>query len=239
MVRIIVILAVATTCALAQPKPVRTDDAKASSPKTGSSSEVTVTKAPKKAAKSQAAAAGDDAYRIKINQLQGRVNSLKEKIFRTKTRLAILKENLLSTSIAGAEARLMHRNEMGSSFNLEKVIYSLDGTPIYSKVDDDGDLDDAKKLQIFDGPIVPGNHTLSVVMVYRGNGFGIFSYLRGYVFTLRNSHTFHAEEGKRIQVSVVGYEKGGMTTDLKDRPDIRFENKLTSPGRGARDKAQN
>ena len=106
MVRIIVILAVATTCALAQPKPVRTDDANASSPKTGSSSEVTVTKAPKKVAKSQSSTAGDDAYRIKINQLQGRVNSLKEKIFRTKTRLAILKENLLSTSIAGAEARL-------------------------------------------------------------------------------------------------------------------------------------
>jgi hypothetical protein len=239
MVRIIVILALSTSCVFAQPKPVSTEDAKASSSSKVAPSAVTVTKAPKKPQKVEEGSAGDDAYRVKINQLQGRVNSLKEKIFRTKTRLAILKESLLSTSIAGAEARLMHRNEMGSSFNLEKVIYSLDGTPIYSKVDADGDLDDAKKLQIFDGPIVPGNHTLSVVMVYRGNGFGIFSYLRGYVFTLRNSHTFHAEEGKRIQVSVVGYEKGGMTTDLKDRPDIRFENKLSSPGRGARDKAGN
>ena len=70
-----------------------------------------------------------------------------------------------------------------------------------------------------------------VVMVYRGNGFGIF---HTYAATYSHSEiraTFHAEEGKRIQVSVVGYEKGGMTTDLKDRPDIRFENKLTSPGR--------
>ena len=183
---------------------------------------------------------GDEAYRLKLNDLQGRVNELKEKIFRTKTRLAILKESILSTSIAGAEARLIHRNEMGASFNLEKVIYSLDGTPIFSKIDKDGDLDDQKELQIFDGPIVPGNHTVSVVMIYRGNGFGIFSYLRGYVFTLRSSHTFHAEEGKRIQVKVVGYEKGGITTDLKDRPDIRFDNMLSQPGaRNAPGKAKN
>ena len=70
MVRIIVILAVATTCALAQPKPVRTDDA-------GVITEDRVffgsdrDQSAKKAAKSQAVAAGDDAYRIKINQLQG------------------------------------------------------------------------------------------------------------------------------------------------------------------------
>ena len=168
----------------------------------------------------------DDAYKVKLNDLQGRVNELKEKIFRTKTRLAILKESILSTSIAGAEAQLIHRNEMGASFNLEKIIYSLDGTPIKTKLDKDGDLADQREIQIFDGPIVPGNHTISVVMIYRGNGFGIFSYLRGYVFTLRSSHTFHAEEGKRVQVKIIGYEKGGMTTDLRDKPDIRFERTL-------------
>ncbi|MCA9538807.1 MAG: dihydrolipoamide acetyltransferase [Myxococcales bacterium] len=169
---------------------------------------------------------GDEAYRLKIDELEGRVNELKEDIFRTKTRLAILKESVLSSAIAGAEAHVEHRNEMGSSFTLEKVTYSLDGTPIFSKVDQDGDLDGRESLEIFNGPIVPGNHTVSVVMVYRGNGFGIFSYLRGYVFTLRSSHTFHADEGKRIEVKVIGYEKGGVTTDLKDRPDVRFEDQL-------------
>ncbi|MEE2757521.1 MAG: dihydrolipoamide acetyltransferase [Myxococcota bacterium] len=178
----------------------------------------------------------DDAYKVKLNDLQGRVNELKEKIFRTKTRLAILKESILSTSIAGAEAQLIHRNEMGASFNLEKIIYSLDGTPIKTKIDKDGDLADQKEIQIFDGPIVPGNHTISVVMIYRGNGFGIFSYLRGYVFTLRSSHTFHAEEGKRVQVKIIGYEKGGMTTDLRDKPDIRFERTLAEAKQSASDK---
>lgn len=194
--------------------------------------------APAKNGLSKASANADKAYESKLNDLQGRVNELKEKIFRTKTRLAILKESILSTSIAGAEAQLIHRNEMGSSFNLEKIIYSLDGSPIKTKIDQNGDLADQKELQIFDGPIVPGNHTVSVVMIYRGNGFGIFSYLRGYVFTLRSSHTFVAEEGKRVRVKVIGYEKGGMTTDLRDKPDIRFERTLAEAKQSATEPTQ-
>ena len=194
--------------------------------------------APAKNGLSKASASADKAYESKLNDLQGRVNELKEKIFRTKTRLAILKESILSTSIAGAEAQLIHRNEMGSSFNLEKIIYSLDGSPIKTKIDQNGDLADQKELQIFDGPIVPGNHTVSVVMIYRGNGFGIFSYLRGYVFTLRSSHTFVAEEGKRVRVKVIGYEKGGMTTDLRDKPDIRFERTLAEAKQSATESTQ-
>tara|TARA_B100001093_G_scaffold56577_1_gene47874 strand:- start:78 stop:770 length:693 start_codon:yes stop_codon:yes gene_type:complete len=205
----------------------------------GSSTEPTAAEPPKAAEQENTAStpssSADDAYKVKLNDLQGRVNELKEKIFRTKTRLAILKESILSTSIAGAEAQLIHRNEMGASFNLEKIIYSLDGTPIKTKIDKEGDLADQKEIQIFDGPIVPGNHTISVVMIYRGNGFGIFSYLRGYVFTLRSSHTFHAEEGKRVQVKIIGYEKGGMTTDLRDKPDIRFERTLAEAKQSASD----
>ncbi|MBU1899361.1 dihydrolipoamide acetyltransferase [Myxococcota bacterium] len=173
----------------------------------------------------------DEAYQRKITVLENRVNELKEKIFRSKARLANLKGAVLSSSIAGSEAQIVHRNEMGSSFKLERAIYSLDGTPIRSLVDEDGKLSDQEEIEILNGPIVPGNHTISVVMTYRGNGYGIFSYLRGYVFNLRSSHTFHADEGKIIKVKVVGYEKGGITTDLKDRPDIRFEDQLSDSRR--------
>ena len=236
MLRYVFILMFLSASALAQAPseaPAPADQPETSEP---AKTRISVDKEAQKAPPS--ASSGDDAYRIKITDLQGRVNELKEKIFRTKTRLAILKESILSTTIAGPEARVVHRNEMGASFNLEKIIYSMDGSPVYSKADAEY-LSDQKELKIFDGPIVPGNHTVSVVMVYRGNGFGIFSYLRGYVFTLRSSHTFHAEEGKRIQVKVVGYEKGGISTDLKDRPDIRFENVLSNPSRSARDGAAN
>ena len=216
------------SCAIAQPSA---ENAEAVDAATAPS------EAPAQTSSESAAVSADSAYKVKVNELQGRVNELKEKIFRTKTRLAILKESVLSATIAGAEARLVHSNQMGSSFSLEKVIYSLDGTPIYSKVDAGGDLNGNQELEIFDGPIVPGNHTISVVMVYRGNGFGIFSYLRGYVFTLRSSHTFTAEEGKQVKVKVTGYEKGGLITDLKDRPDIRFENVISGSQQSSADKA--
>ncbi|MEE2787814.1 MAG: dihydrolipoamide acetyltransferase [Myxococcota bacterium] len=228
MIRVILCIVCWTACAFAQDvQPAKKDADKSATPSSASTT-VTMSERAEAVKKKPEMAVGADAYNLKVTQLQGRVNTLKEKIYRTKTQLFRLKEDLLSTSIAGSEVRIVHRNEMGSSFRLEKIIYSLDGQPLQSSVDTN-DLGENREMQIFDGPVTPGNHTLSVVMVYRGNGFGIFSYLRGYVFTLRNSYTFHAEEGKRIQVNVVGYEKGGMTTDLKDRPDIRFDPTVSRP----------
>ena len=56
---------------------------------------------------------------------------------------------------------------MGASYVLEKIVYSLDGTPIFSRVDLDGGLDDRDEIELFNGPLVPGSHTLSVMMVYQ------------------------------------------------------------------------
>ena len=217
----------ATNVVLAQPVDTST------TPAPPPASENTSVEVDKEAASvaAGATATGDETYEQTIKGLEHRVNELKEKIFRSKTRLAILKESVLASTIAGAEAEIVHRNEMGSSFRLEKVTYSLDGGPIFSEVDKDGSLDSREQIEIFSGPIVPGNHTISVVMVYRGHGYGIFSYLEGYVFRLRSSHTFFAEEGKLTRVHVVGYEKGGITTDLKERPDIRYDTQIVDAQR--------
>jgi hypothetical protein len=63
---------------------------------------------------------------------------------------------------------------------------------------------------------------LSAVLHYRGHGYGIFSYLRGYSFKTRSSRSFSVNEGKAMKLEVVGYEKGGVTTPLEDRPDVRY-----------------
>lgn len=174
-------------------------------------------------------------YRQQIDALEARVAELKDEVFRTKSRLEMLDAAVQSTAIAGAAVEVVHRNEMGSSFALEKVVYRLDGTVIFEQVDADGALDRQVEIPIHRAAIVPGSHTISVTMVYRGDGFGIFSYLRSYVFTLRASHTFHVDEGKRIRVTVVGYEKGGASTSLEDRPDIRFEDRFDEAGLPAPD----
>jgi len=187
--------------------------------------------APAKAAKPPAAApsaaqaqTAEEQADLKVKTLEERVNDLKEKIFRTKARLMNLQEMVIGGDItAGAKAVLVHRNEMGSSFMLESVAYALDGAPIYTKVDQDGDLDKREEFEIFNGRIVPGNHQVSVKLTYRGHGYGVFSYLEGYKFKVQSSYTFNAESGKSTAIKIVGFEKGGFTTELKDRPAVRYD----------------
>jgi len=112
---------------------------------------------------------------------------------------------------------------MGGSFRLAKATFLLDGAPIFNKSDESGSLADRELINLFDGPVMPGDHTLSVVLHYRGHGYGIFSYLKGYSFKTRSSRTFTVNEGKALTLEVIGYEKGGITTPLEERPDVRYK----------------
>ena len=166
----------------------------------------------------------DEAFNTRVKTLEEQVSDLKEKIYRTKARLLLLQETVLGGDLStGARAVLFHKNEMGSSFVLESVAYALDGAPIFTKVDVNGDLDKREELEIFNGRIVPGQHQIAVRMVYRGHGYGIFSYLEGYKFKVQSSYTFNADGGKVTTVKIVGFEKGGLTSDLKDRPAVRYD----------------
>ncbi|MEL7372782.1 MAG: dihydrolipoamide acetyltransferase [Myxococcota bacterium] len=165
----------------------------------------------------------DSDYAVRLRSLEERVNDLKERVFRSKARLILLRETVLNGAISGAKAVILHRNEMGSSFTLEQAGYALDGAPLFNKTDPEGGLDEQEQIELFNGSIVPGNHNISVFLLYRGNGYGLFSYLKGYTFRIQSSHAFTAEEGKITTVKVVAYEKGGFTTDLKDRPAIRYD----------------
>lgn len=169
------------------------------------------------------------SYTVRLHDLERRVNELKEQIFRSKARLNLLKETVLHGVIAGARAIITHRNEMGSMYTPIRYVYALDGQEIYSKTDESGKMGDQKEIEVFNGSITPGNHTLSVQMVYQGNGYGVFSYLKGYKFTAKSSRTFTAPEGKQLQLKVVGFEKGNpVTTDPKDRPAVDFRESLVA-----------
>lgn len=210
----------ADTASAAKPATTPPAAAPAATPAEGGQSTTTV-ETPKPAGPQT----GDEAFDLKARGLEEQVNDLKEKILRTKARLLLLQEVVVGESgvTSGAKAVLVHRNEMGSSFVLESVAYALDGAPIFTKVDVDGDLDKKEEFEIFNGRIVPGQHQINVKMTYRGHGYGVFSYLEGYKFNINGNYTFNAEGGKITSVKVVGHEAGGFTTDLKDRPKIRYE----------------
>ena len=165
--------------------------------------------APGAAASGAAPSAGvqtsDEEFTLRVKTMEEQVNDLKEKIFRTKARLLLLQESILGGgSISqGAKAVLVHRNEMGGSFVLESVAYALDGAPVFTKIDVDGDLDKKEEFEIFNGRIVPGQHQIAVKLQFRGHGFGVFSYLEGYKFKVQSSYTFDAEPGRVTSIKIV------------------------------------
>ncbi len=111
---------------------------------------------------------------------------------------------------------------MGSYFTLDSVLYYLDGRKIYYQDNKTGVLDERREFEIYNGTIIPGNHALSVELVYKGNS-KLFTYLEGYVFKIKSSYTFYAAKGRVTKVAVVGFERGGLDTDLEDKPYVKYE----------------
>jgi hypothetical protein len=217
------------TTAAANPAAPPPPSATPSPPSAGTPSPSGAPPAPGEAA----AAPGDSgAYTVRMRSLEKNVNELKEQIFRTKARLNLLKETVLGGVIGASRAIIRHKNEMGSSFRLVKAAYALDGVQIYSKSDDTGRLAEMNEFDIYNGAIQPGSHTLSVALQYQGNGFGVFSYLKGYKFNVKSSHTFVAGESKTTNITVVGYEKGNITTQLSDKPAVDFRVNVIAAGEG-------
>ena len=174
------------------------------------------------AAKKSGSSESLSAYNMKLRELEEKVVGLKEKIFKSKTRLLLLKEQILHNVIAEARAVIIHNNDMGPSFTLEQVLYYLDNDKIYYQDNKDGVLDEKTEFEIFNGNVLPGNHMVSVELVYRGNGT-LFSYIDGYMFKIRSNYTFYASKGRITQIKVVGYERGGITTDLEQKPYVRYD----------------
>jgi len=156
-----------------------------------------------------------------LREMEERIVGLKENIYATKTRLVLLKERILSNVVSEAWAIIVHQNDMGSAFSLDQVMYYMDGKKKFFMKNKDGILDSQKMIEIFSGSVVPGNHNITVEMVYTGTG-SVFTYLKGYKFKITSKYTFYASQGRIVKIESVGYEKGDFTYSLEDRPAIKF-----------------
>jgi hypothetical protein len=165
-------------------------------------------------------------YAVRLRDLEQRINELKEAIRRSHTRLALLSESILSGITAAALAEVVFENDMSSAFRLKRIVALYDGAPLATKTDERDQIGDQKEIPLYAELVQPGDHTLQVLLEYQGNGYGIFSYLKGYKFEVRSSRSFTAIEGKTIQLRVIGYEQGGPTTPLEERPAVRYVEKM-------------
>ena len=172
-------------------------------------------------------------YQVRLRELEQRVDELKEQIRRSHTRLSLLSETILSGGVGGARSEVKFVNDMSSVFRLNRALFVLDGAVQYNKQDDSGALAAQKEIPIFSGSVPPGDHTLQVLLQFQGHGYGVFSYLRGYRFEVKSSHSFTVTEGKTMELEAIAYEKGGVTTPVEQRPAVRFVERLRTGGASA------
>lgn len=171
-------------------------------------------------------------YAVRLRDLEQRVDELKDQIRRSHTRLALLSDTILSGGAAGSRAEVLFKNEMSSAFRLTRALFVVDGAVQYNRQDESGALADQKEVPIFSGSMPPGDHTVQVVLNFQGNGYGVFTYLRGYKFEVKSAHSFTAVEGKTLALTATALEKGGVTTPLEQRPTIDWSEKIAALGPG-------
>jgi hypothetical protein len=175
-------------------------------------------------------------FLVRLRDLQARVDELKEQIRRSHARLSLLSDTILTSGVNAARVEIKFQNEMSAAFRVTRVLVLLDGTVQYNKADEGETLSTQRQIPVFTGTIAPGDHTLQVSVKLRGHGYGVFSYLRGFTFDLKDELKFSVDEGKTIQIAAMAWEKGGATTALEERPALRFTSK--SPNGGEPDAKQ-
>jgi hypothetical protein len=172
-------------------------------------------------------------YAVRLRDLEQRVDELKDQIRRSHTRLALLSDTIIGGGAAGSRSEVEFKNEMSSAFQLTKALFVIDGQVQYNRADEGGALADQKDIPIYSGSVPPGDHTIQVALTFQGNGYGVFSYLRGYKFDVKSSHAFTAVEGKTLSITATAFEKGGVTTPLEQRPTIEWQEKVQALGGGS------
>jgi hypothetical protein len=165
-------------------------------------------------------------YAVRLRDLEQRVDELKDQIRRSHTRLAMISDTIIGGGAAGSRAEVVFKDEMSSAFLLVRALFVIDNQVQYNKQDDSGALADQKEIPIYTGSVPPGDHTIQVSLTFQGNGYGVFSYLRGYKFEEKSSHAFTAVEGKALTVTATAYEKGDVTTPLENRPQVGWHETL-------------
>jgi len=121
-------------------------------------------------------------------------------------------------------------DRMGGSFALLRVSFTLDGRPVFDR--SCGEVDDAcragmkRTVDVLHARGAPGTHTLAARVDLRGEGAGVFSYIRAYHFRIDSTHAVAVERGRRTLVDATAWESGGPTAPLEQRPAMAWNDRF-------------
>ncbi len=166
-------------------------------------------------------------YRVKKSVLKEQVDALKTEVISQKTQTLILKDLLKKEGLDGSRRPLLisFKNELSTRYIIDSVTYKLNGELIYQYVADEA-LDSKPETKIpkkeIETKVVPGPYALEVLIIYRGNDSGVFSYLKDYRITRENKFTLNVKKVNETRVEVQTFESGSLFSDFKDRPQLKI-----------------
>jgi hypothetical protein len=168
-------------------------------------------------------------YRRELESLDRRTAEVKASVTEHLATLKRLEAELLHRRLGGAMTRVEAASEMGSIYKMVRLEAQLDGRVLAERTDERGLLRAGDRLTLFEGPLAPRAHTLSVRLVYRGDS-ALFPYLVGYRFTVAGSHDFVPDDRQPTELQVIAREQGDpLTTPMEGRPALEFRERIAQP----------
>lgn len=162
----------------------------------------------------------DREFRQNLKDLENRIESLKERVIETKSRLLNYSQKVAKGFAAGTQVALQLQNDLGGDFQVEKISFFLDGHQVYLK---EFDLEDPViELDVYRGSVLPGRHRIDVELIVRGDE-GMFDFGHGARLKLESGEYFNANEGKVLQIELVMFDRGGVFKKIDSRPGMRFD----------------
>ena len=163
-----------------------------------------------------------------IKEVGTSVDTLKEDTFSTKSRLLLLREEVLQRAVSGARLQIRHKNAMGGQYEMVQIYYGVDQQPVYTRQDTSGALDKIDDEIVSDKMVAPGAHQLNVLYVYKGKKWGVFRYMQTYTFRVESGYDFIVDEGKSAVLTVTASEKGNAFTAYEKRPYVTYHLEQTA-----------
>jgi len=114
-------------------------------------------------------------------------------------------------------------NQMGKKFRLVEASVLLDAVEVARvKAVKDGELE--RDFRIFDGAVLPGQHAVTVTLVFQGKNQGFFSYMDNYHFRAESTGAFtvNAGDSRPAVIDVIARESGGANVAFEKKPQIEI-----------------
>ena len=143
----------------------------------------------------------------------------------------------LTSSEPDAAVSILQKNTVGAMFTMVSATYSLDKSKVYEKLNSPETFE-AEELNIYDGELPAGRHLIETKCVFKGNGYGVFSYMKGYTFNVEEDYVFEVETGGKANV-VSTLEDKGASYNVNHRLKLSFSEtgKSGAPENGNSDQA--